>query len=101
MSNDDLRARQSRIATLRATLAQEEKELRALKEKEHEERNRAFMAGLSAEMINALLPEHGRTSCADDNICNVGRCNRCTLLDALNHGWLSTEYTVEFNIHKG
>jgi hypothetical protein len=34
--------------------------------------------------INALLSvqhEHDRTSCHDNDACNVGRCTRCTLLD--------------------
>jgi len=28
----------------------------------------------------AVVTEHSRTSCSDDDPCNSGRCNRCTLL---------------------
>jgi hypothetical protein len=57
---------------------------------------------ITKELINILTPEHGRTSCSDDNPCNASytiedrkllgvviskswerypRCNRCFLLD--------------------
>jgi len=49
------------------------------------------------ELIDILQPEHGRTSCSDNNLCNGfysaggkrgdlghGRCSRCMLLEILN-----------------
>jgi hypothetical protein len=51
-------------------------------------------SGLSAlQLIDLISPEHGRTSCSDDNNFNgfggrtAPRCNRCALLDAAEGAW--------------
>lgn len=49
------------------------------------------------ELLSALAPEHGRTSCADDNLVNgsstmgdrgrtAPRCNRCLLIELMRGG---------------
>jgi hypothetical protein len=53
-----------------------------------------FANSLTREKIDILAPEHGRTSCSDDNVCNGWhsgrnhfRCVRCWLLDMLESGF--------------
>jgi hypothetical protein len=69
----------------------------------HRERSIALAEGLNIQIIDALVPQHGRTSCDDTNLANgwnssdevLPRCNRCALLQAL-HG---KSWPEEFSLH--
>lgn len=77
------------LADLRAELHRREEEERTrraqIREKQLEDLN-----SLTLEAVNGLAPEHGRTSCSDDNLANgflsdgIPRCNRCALLELIN-----------------
>jgi len=69
-----------------------EKEIE-LRKKEAEKTRKLALAkvklteNLTKEMIDLITPEHGQTTCCDDNIINgwseigcIPRCNRCALL---------------------
>ena len=52
------------------------------------------------DLINAIVPEHDRTSCSDDNIENGfysstehTRCSRCTMLQTLKQGKMPKSHT--------
>jgi hypothetical protein len=66
-----------------------EEAARAAKEK----RDAAVVANIDA--LLALVPEHGRTSCSDQNVTNERRCNRCTLLYIKSSGWVDSDLDVE------
>ena len=72
---------------------------------------------LTKEIIDVLTPEHGRTSCDDDNISNsfggwtgkynedtgqkvirYPRCNRCYLLDNIGSDIDSLEFKIEVGL---
>lgn len=54
------------------------------------------------EFIDMIVPEHGRTSCSDEDVSNGlfsrdgknwhGRCSRCLLLDILKDGKVPDEF---------
>ncbi|URD41477.1 hypothetical protein M6G63_18815 [Pseudomonas sp. BYT-5] len=54
------------------------------------------MSKYASAYVDAIAPEHERTSCDDDNLYNAacgpddhqghGRCHRCTLLAAAHNG---------------
>lgn len=59
---------------------------------------------LTREMLDALLPEHGRTSCSDDNRvngfrCHRVRCTRCALLDFLEDEYTPSSQELVVNIY--
>lgn len=77
---------------------------------------------LTREWINLVCPEHGRTSCNDQNLQNgfftihegklqdivverklerPPRCNRCFLLRALEDGYCDPNLTVEVDVRIG
>lgn len=76
-----------------------DEEIRVEMEQRRAERRRAANArrqmqaqALTREIIDALRPDHGRTSCSDDNPANgwgsngegsAPRCTRCALLETL------------------
>lgn len=73
---------------------------------------------ITPAVIDLLCPEHGRTSCSDDNICNasggwsgrfdpdtgkkvwwIPRCSRCYLLDNLGRNFEDLELEVNVNVY--
>jgi hypothetical protein len=75
------------------------REIKARAARKAEEREKAavrlsetFRHKVTRDALDALVPEHGRTSCSDDNRRNgfgsngsdFPRCNRCALLDVLD-----------------
>jgi hypothetical protein len=69
---------------------------------------------ITRELIDRFIPEHSRTFCSDDNLCNkfegltgkydvnIGekiiyypRCNRCYLLDYIGENFEELEFNVE------
>ncbi len=76
-------------AALTAELARREREEREAKEARNAERRIRQAAALTPEVIAALAPDHGRTSCSDTNVVNGWgshssggpRCLRCALLE--------------------
>jgi hypothetical protein len=76
-------------AALKAEVARREQEEREAKDARNMERRIRQAAALTPEVIAALAPEHGRTSCSDTNLVNGWgshssghpRCLRCALLE--------------------
>ncbi|RLI50275.1 hypothetical protein DRO61_04105 [Candidatus Bathyarchaeota archaeon] len=60
---------------------------------------------MSEDFINIIQPEHGRTSCSDDNLSNGfytrdgvnwhGRCTRCMYLEIARNGDIPREFNWE------
>lgn len=74
-------------------------EIKSLQAQIEQARNEVLLAILgSAGAIDALAPEHGRTSCADDKVVNEERgCARCALLSAHERGYI--DFTWEFQVN--
>lgn len=61
---------------------------------------------LTREIVDALVPEHGRTSCSDTDLCNgyaagagsTCRCSRCFLLTVLKEKYLDPGYVFEVHV---
>lgn len=72
-------------------------------EREHQ-RKAEERRQLVVKHIDALLelqPEHGRTSCSDENPGNPGRCFRCDLLQIKHEGhWSYPEINIEFRYER-
>ena len=56
-------------------------------------------------LLNEIIPNHDRSSCNDDNICNGlntaeygHRCIRCALLELLDEDWRDGDYEILFNV---
>jgi hypothetical protein len=82
-------------------------ELEALKseEKKEEDERREKHAAFCLENIDSLLaivPQHSRTSCNDQNCCNHDRCrcSRCFLLDAKECNYWDQDYEIELTIRR-
>ncbi len=60
------------------------------------------MSAYASAYVDAIAPEHDRTSCSDDSLYNAaygiddheghGRCRRCTLLAAAHNGREGVEF---------
>jgi hypothetical protein len=77
------------LAALKNQLNIEESRRAQLEEQTQNARVAKFFQHLSNEMLDALAPEHGRTSCSDTKLSNgfgsnglssPPRCNRCALI---------------------
>lgn len=97
----DLNELKRQRAALDQQIADEEARL-------EEERSNARIARVKAlvelmtakpELRDVLVPNHTRTSCSDANPTNVGRCDRCTMLEART-GVYGDEYEIEFHIRR-
>lgn len=63
---------------------------------------------LTREIVDALVPEHGRTSCSDTDLSNgyaarAGdscRCSRCFLLTVLKEKYMDPEFVLEVQVVK-
>ena len=82
-------------AELEEELARRSEVARLAKEAERAER--AKFLDSQIDSIIALIPEHSRTSCSDEDVNNVGRCNRCTALWAKLCGW-DPSYDIRITI---
>jgi hypothetical protein len=96
-----------RIANAERERGELEREIQRRENMARLERHTELRALLKPEIINALVPEHERTSCSDADLRNgfngeIVRCARCALLEALNGGCFDVDYdvTVIFNIQK-
>jgi hypothetical protein len=82
-------ARDLSTEELKVELARREKEAQEAKVAKNAERRQRQDAALTKDVIDALAPEHGRTSCSDSNLANGwgshssggARCSRCAMLD--------------------
>ncbi len=54
------------------------------------ERDAGLLAILTPAIIDAIAPEHDRTSCGDDRRCED--CARCVLLEAAHCGWIDASW---------
>jgi homospermidine synthase len=94
-----------RVARLRREYDIADRALREAKEQEEKAavvvacaRNNALIAVLTPDVIDALAPEHSRTSCDDNSLSNDEHgCARCVLLAAQRDGWIEATwaFTVE------
>jgi hypothetical protein len=87
---------------LRARLMQRETAERNLALHLRTERWEALKGVLTEQLLNVLLPEHGRTSCSDVNLGNGlsdngVRCTRCALLELIRDE-ITPESLAEANI---
>lgn len=66
---------------------------------EKKAKNEAFAHKTEVLMnnINTLifLTEHDRTSCSNENPCNVGRCTKCDLIRARRDGYWDDEFDIK------
>lgn len=99
---EQIRKQQAELDEARRTASQADTIVRSKSEalkKTHETlqglRDMALLGVLSPEVINALAPEHSRTSCMDTNTCNAGDCPRCSLLDAHRVGYIDFDFRFE------
>lgn len=97
---NDISAQERRVTELKKRLSQEEQHLKTMKTAKRLERQEKLREVLSPELIDALTPNHGRTSCDDEHLQNAesGRCNRCVLLMANKTGDFDAEIDIEVNV---
>lgn len=116
--------RRSAAAALRQALAANADRLAEIEEKKHlldneaarlKERvqlartgvNIALGEAMTPELLDLLLPQHGRTSCSDADLANgfmsnghgsPPRCNRCAMLQLMSGAAAPDDVTVTLNI---
>lgn len=69
-----------------------------IEEMEKREQHAQRVVQSAGALLN--LVAHDRTSCSDEDWCNIGRCTRCTLLGAQREGWLDTDYVITVEVTK-
>lgn len=88
---------EAKTAHDREALEAREKEAKDLKVEIEHARNAVLLSALNAEVIDALAPDHSRTSCSDDKRINAERgCTRCALLNAIEQGYI--DFTWSFQV---
>lgn len=92
------KAFESKTADDRKLLEIRQEEIKDLRAQIAAARNETLLTILRVEgSIDALAPDHGRTSCSDTNRINEDRgCARCALLNALERGYI--DFTWEFQV---
>jgi hypothetical protein len=86
---DEVKGLQKTLEDIRARINELEAQREALEQEEEKRRHT-----LIAEHIDTLLlffPEHGRTSCSDEDPGNRLRCDRCALLAVHRYGFVPTD----------
>lgn len=55
---------------------------------------------LILDNITAIIESqrHERTSCSDENPCNAGRCNKCSLISFKKENYIDPDYIVKVTI---
>ena len=84
---------------LRAELKRREEERVAAAQRAHDAHGAMLRTVLTRQLVDALRPEHDRTSCSDTNLSNgwdtmdersgrtMPRCVRCALLETAEHSY--------------
>lgn len=93
------KAFEAKTTNERRLLELRQEEIKGLRAQIEQARNEVLLAFFSTEgAIDALAPEHGRTSCSDTNTINENRgCARCALLIAKDRGYI--DFTWEFQVN--
>lgn len=93
------KAFEAKTANERKLLEIRQEEIRNLRTQIEAARSETFLALLKIDgAIDALAPEHGRTSCSDTNTINENRgCARCALLIAKDRDYI--DFTWEFQVN--
>lgn len=93
------KAFESKTADDRKLLEIRQEEIKDLRTQIAAARNETLLNILRVEgAIDALAPDHGRTSCSDTNRINKDRgCARCALLNASLEGYI--DFTWEFQVN--
>lgn len=82
-------------------LAEIERRKQAAKERwKAERRERATEIYELLPHLLAIEKNHGRTSCSDENPCNEGRCNRCTLLAAQRGCYWDSDLEIRLELER-
>lgn len=99
MTDEDIKA-------LEKALKEETVRREKAKEEGLKESTLKFFKSLTIEQVNFIAPEHGRTSCSDENLINgwysaeynKPRCNRCALLQAMLERHHPSVVTFDFQL---
>ncbi len=87
----------AKIADQTKELCEVEQEEKNLKNELESERNVVLLNALTPALVDALAPNHDRTSCSDTKRADEN-CARCALLNALAQGYI--DFTWAFRVER-
>lgn len=89
---------EAKLAGERSVLQQHQETAKDLRVQIETARNSVLVDILRSDgVLDALAPEHDRTSCSDEKTCNTERCTRCALIEAAKQRYIDFSWSFQIS----